>query len=60
MAKCASIIYKDEGFWGFYKSLGAIWGRQIPYTMMKVNENANFLPTNNDLFMNSIRFTGKK
>merc|ERR1712137_1094048 len=28
-------ILKDEGFNGFYKSLVPLWGRQIPYTMMK-------------------------
>jgi len=29
------IILKSEGFNGFYKSIGPLWGRQIPYTMMK-------------------------
>jgi len=28
-------IYAEEGLNGFYKSLGPLWGRQIPYTMMK-------------------------
>lgn len=28
-------IYKAEGINGFYKSLAPLWGRQIPYTMMK-------------------------
>merc|ERR1711994_1130511 len=28
-------IYKAEGLSGFYKSLVPLWGRQIPYTMMK-------------------------
>jgi solute carrier family 25 phosphate transporter 3 len=28
-------IFKDEGFYGFYKGLVPLWGRQIPYTMMK-------------------------
>ena len=28
-------IYKAEGLNGFYKSLVPLWGRQIPYTMMK-------------------------
>ncbi|XP_010420025.1 PREDICTED: mitochondrial phosphate carrier protein 3, mitochondrial-like [Camelina sativa] len=26
---------KSEGFGGLYKGLGPLWGRQIPYTMMK-------------------------
>jgi len=29
------IIYKGEGLSGFYKGLPPLWGRQIPYTMMK-------------------------
>jgi len=29
------IIYKGEGFGGLYKGLPPLWGRQIPYTMMK-------------------------
>jgi len=29
------IILKEEGINGFYKSLVPLWGRQIPYTMMK-------------------------
>ncbi len=36
MTKCASIIAKDEGMAGFYKGIVPLWGRQIPYTMMKV------------------------
>jgi len=28
-------ILKEEGLNGFYKSLVPLWGRQIPYTMMK-------------------------
>lgn len=28
-------IYKQEGIGGFYKGLGPLWMRQIPYTMMK-------------------------
>ena len=28
-------IYGEEGIGGFYKSLVPLWGRQIPYTMMK-------------------------
>lgn len=28
-------IWKAEGINGFYKSLAPLWGRQIPYTMMK-------------------------
>merc|ERR1712200_96861 len=28
-------IMKEEGVSGFYKSLVPLWGRQIPYTMMK-------------------------
>jgi len=28
-------IYAEEGVHGFYKSLVPLWGRQIPYTMMK-------------------------
>jgi solute carrier family 25 phosphate transporter 3 len=35
MTKCASIIAKDEGMAGFYKGIVPLWGRQIPYTMMK-------------------------
>jgi len=29
------VIWAAEGLNGFYKSLGPLWGRQIPYTMMK-------------------------
>ncbi|XP_065829240.1 solute carrier family 25 member 3-like [Oscarella lobularis] len=28
-------IWKEEGIVGFYKGIGPLWGRQIPYTMMK-------------------------
>merc|ERR1712002_1297732 len=28
-------IYGQEGMWGFYKGVVPLWGRQIPYTMMK-------------------------
>nr|CAH8826266.1 unnamed protein product [Trichobilharzia regenti] len=28
-------MYKNEGLVGFYKGLPPLWGRQIPYTMMK-------------------------
>jgi len=28
-------IYAEEGINGFYKALAPLWGRQIPYTMMK-------------------------
>lgn len=28
-------ILKEEGLGGFYKGLTPLWGRQIPYTMMK-------------------------
>jgi len=31
----APMIYQAEGLNGFYKSLVPLWGRQIPYTMMK-------------------------
>ena len=31
----APMIWKAEGINGFYKSLAPLWGRQIPYTMMK-------------------------
>jgi len=31
----APLILKEEGLNGFYKSLVPLWGRQIPYTMMK-------------------------
>jgi len=31
----APLIMKTEGINGFYKSLVPLWGRQIPYTMMK-------------------------
>lgn len=29
------LIYRNEGIAGFYKGLPPLWGRQIPYTMMK-------------------------
>ena len=29
------VIWQAEGLNGFYKSLAPLWGRQIPYTMMK-------------------------
>lgn len=28
-------ILREEGISGFYKGIGPLWGRQIPYTMMK-------------------------
>lgn len=28
-------IMAEEGAWGFYKGIVPLWGRQIPYTMMK-------------------------
>ncbi|KAG5447227.1 Phosphate carrier protein, mitochondrial [Clonorchis sinensis] len=28
-------MLKDEGLFGFYKGIVPLWGRQIPYTMMK-------------------------
>lgn len=28
-------IFQAEGLWGFYKGITPLWGRQIPYTMMK-------------------------
>lgn len=28
-------ISKDEGFRGFYKGLAPLWGRQVPYTVVK-------------------------
>merc|ERR1712110_885955 len=31
----APTLYRAEGINGFYKSLVPLWGRQIPYTMMK-------------------------
>merc|ERR1711973_111157 len=31
----APTIYRQEGLWGFYKGVVPLWGRQIPYTMMK-------------------------
>jgi len=35
LRKAAPQIYAAEGLNGFYKSLVPLWGRQIPYTMMK-------------------------
>jgi hypothetical protein len=35
LREAAPQIYKAEGINGFYKSLVPLWGRQIPYTMMK-------------------------
>jgi len=28
-------LYKEEGLFGYYKGIVPLWGRQIPYTMMK-------------------------
>jgi len=28
-------IWSEEGLRGFFKSIGPLWGRQIPYTMTK-------------------------
>jgi len=35
LREAAPKIYAAEGINGFYKSLAPLWGRQIPYTMMK-------------------------
>jgi solute carrier family 25 phosphate transporter 3 len=35
MREAMPIIMAKEGLGGFYKSLVPLWGRQIPYTMMK-------------------------
>jgi len=35
LRQAAPRIYAEEGLNGFYKSLVPLWGRQIPYTMMK-------------------------
>merc|ERR1711974_429813 len=35
LRETAPKIYAAEGINGFYKSLVPLWGRQIPYTMMK-------------------------
>ncbi|TRY72117.1 hypothetical protein TCAL_00279 [Tigriopus californicus] len=35
LREAAPKIMKEEGLNGFYKSLAPLWGRQIPYTMMK-------------------------
>ncbi|GMS96986.1 hypothetical protein PENTCL1PPCAC_19161, partial [Pristionchus entomophagus] len=33
--ECAPVIYRNEGMNGFFKGLPPLWGRQIPYTMVK-------------------------
>ena len=35
LREAAPKIYAAEGMNGFYKALVPLWGRQIPYTMMK-------------------------
>ena len=35
VASGISKLLKEDGFGGFYKGLTPLWGRQIPYTMMK-------------------------
>merc|ERR1712060_873720 len=35
LRSAAPTLYRAEGLNGFYKSLVPLWGRQIPYTMMK-------------------------
>eukprot|EP00835_Amoeboradix_gromovi_P005178 NODE_462_length_8172_cov_0.295181.p4 type:complete len:224 gc:universal NODE_462_length_8172_cov_0.295181:6347-5676(-) len=35
MSSGISKILKEDGFAGFYRGLSPLWGRQIPYTMMK-------------------------
>ncbi|CDW53860.1 Gpi1 and Mito carr domain containing protein [Trichuris trichiura] len=35
LRRVAPNIFRQEGLWGFYKGLGPLWMRQIPYTMMK-------------------------
>ncbi|OQR68268.1 phosphate carrier protein, partial [Tropilaelaps mercedesae] len=35
LSKVFPQILKQEGLGGLYKGLGPLWGRQIPYTMMK-------------------------
>jgi len=35
LRQAAPLIYKNEGLTGFYKGIVPLWGRQIPYTMMK-------------------------
>merc|ERR1712002_719874 len=35
LRKALPIIYGQEGLNGFYKGVVPLWGRQIPYTMMK-------------------------
>ncbi|MFH4973356.1 hypothetical protein AB6A40_000065 [Gnathostoma spinigerum] len=32
---CFPMIWRTEGIMGFYKGIGPLWLRQIPYTMMK-------------------------
>ncbi|KAF8371961.1 hypothetical protein PRIPAC_78390 [Pristionchus pacificus] len=33
--ECAPLIYRNEGAHGFFKGLPPLWGRQVPYTMVK-------------------------
>ncbi|GMR49729.1 hypothetical protein PMAYCL1PPCAC_19924 [Pristionchus mayeri] len=33
--ECVTLIYRSEGVRGFFKGLPPLWGRQIPYTMVK-------------------------
>ena len=35
LREAAPRILREEGFQGFYKSLVPLWGRQIPYSMIK-------------------------
>ena len=35
MSAAVSKVLKEDGFSGFYRGLSPLWGRQIPYTMMK-------------------------
>lgn len=42
-----SKITAAEGFGGLYKGLYPLWGRQIPYTMMKVGSPLHFLTRQN-------------
>ncbi|CAG9863832.1 unnamed protein product [Phyllotreta striolata] len=35
LREAAPKMYKEEGFMAFYKSLGPLWMRQIPYTTVK-------------------------
>jgi solute carrier family 25 (mitochondrial phosphate transporter), member 3 len=50
-----SRIHGEEGFWGFYKGIGPLWGRQIPYTMVKFGAFENIV----ELFYTNI-FTAPK